>query len=120
MAKKPVARPSKKAKPTGASSYDRIYAAIRKIPRGRVCTYGAIARLAGLPRQARLVGYALHAHGGMTTLPWHRVINSQGKLSLEAAGRSSGLTQRLRLEAEGVTVNAAGRVSLAKYGWKLT
>jgi len=124
VAKKPVARPSRKPATTAAtraaSSYDRIYAAIRKIPRGRVCTYGAIARLAGLPRQARLVGYALHAHGSMTTLPWHRVINSQGKLSLEAAGRSSGLTQRLRLEAEGVTVNAAGRVSLAKYGWKLT
>jgi len=54
-----------------------------------------------------------------SALPWHRVINAQGKLSLEIAGSSSGLTQRLRLENEGVRVDAAGRVSLAKYGWRV-
>jgi methylated-DNA-protein-cysteine methyltransferase-like protein len=101
-------------------SYDRIYAAVRKIPRGRVCTYGAIARLAGLPRHARLVGYALHALPPGTRLPWHRVINAQGKLSLARAGRSSGITQRLLLEREGVRVDAANRVSLARFGWKVT
>jgi methylated-DNA-protein-cysteine methyltransferase-like protein len=84
-----------------------------------VTTYGAIARLAGLAGQARLVGYALSALRTGTTLPWHRVINAQGKLSLEQAGSSSGVTQRLRLEREGVTVDAAGRVSLARFGWRV-
>lgn len=101
------------------SSYERIYAAVRKVPYGRVTTYGAIARIAGLDRQARLVGYALSALHTGTTLPWHRVINAQGKLSLELAGSSSGLTQRLRLEKEGVRVDAAGRVSLEQFGWRV-
>lgn len=92
---------------------------MRKVPHGRVTTYGAIARIAGLDRQARLVGYALSALHPGSALPWHRVINAQGKLSLELAGSSSGLTQRLRLEKEGVRVDAAGRVSLAQYGWRV-
>ena len=79
-----------------------------------------VARLAGLSGQARLVGYALAALRDGTAVPWHRVINAQGKLSLERAGASSGTTQRLRLAREGVTVDAAGRVSLARFGWKLT
>ncbi len=102
------------------SSYDRIYRVIMRIPRGRVTTYGTVARLAGLPGQPRLVGYALHSMGSAgAMLPWHRVINAQGKLSLEEAGASSGLTQRLRLQEEGVVVNAAGRVDLARYGWEI-
>jgi methylated-DNA-protein-cysteine methyltransferase-like protein len=100
-------------------SYARIYAAIRKIPRGRVTTYGTIARLAGLPGQARLVGYALHALTSTSPMPWHRVINAQGKLSLVRDGKSSGITQRLLLEREGVRVAAGSRVSLKQYGWKL-
>ncbi len=99
------------------TSYERIYAVVRKIPRGRVATYGDVARIAGLPRQARLVGYALHALTSGTTLPWHRVINAQGKLSLARDGKSSGVTQRLRLEGEGVRVNAGGRVALERYRW---
>jgi methylated-DNA-protein-cysteine methyltransferase-like protein len=102
------------------SSYERIYRAVRKVPRGKVTTYGAIARMAGLPRQARLVGYALSALHDGSSLPWHRVINAQGRLSLERAGRASGVTQRLRLEREGVKVDAAGRVSLVRFGWRLT
>jgi methylated-DNA-protein-cysteine methyltransferase-like protein len=105
--------------PRAASSYDKIYAAVRKIPRGRVATYGSIARLAGLPRQARLVGYALHALPPGSSLPWHRVINAQGKLSLARVNGAAGITQRLLLEREGVRVDAANRVSLARYGWKL-
>lgn len=102
-----------------ASSYDRVYAIVRKIPRGRVTTYGSVARLAGLEGQARLVGYALSALRDGTGVPWHRVINAQGKLSLERAASSAGLTQRLRLQREGVTVDAAGRVSLARFGWRV-
>lgn len=101
------------------NSYDRIYAVVRKIPRGRVTTYGTVARLAGLGGQARLVGYALSALPDGTGVPWHRVINAQGRLSLQRAASSAGLTQLMRLEREGVRVDAAGRVSLAKFGWRI-
>jgi len=102
------------------SSHKRIYAVVRRIPRGRVTTYGTVACLAGFPGQARLVGYALSALPTGTAVPWHRVINAQGRLSLEQAASSSGLTQRLRLESEGVHVDGAGRVSLALHGWRLS
>ncbi len=101
------------------NSYERIYAVVRKIPRGRVTTYGTVARLAGLGGQARLVGYALSALRDGTGVPWHRVINAQGRLSLQRAASSAGLTQVMRLEREGVRVDAAGRVSLAKFGWHI-
>ena len=104
---------------TGSSSYQRIYAAVRRIPRGRVSTYGAIARVAGLAGQARQVGYALSALPAGTTVPWHRVINAQGLLSLERSASGAGITQRLRLVREGVVVDAAGRVSLEKFGWRV-
>jgi methylated-DNA-protein-cysteine methyltransferase-like protein len=103
----------------GGSSYDRIYAVVRKIPRGRVTTYGTVARLAGLGRQARLVGYALSALRDGTGVPWHRVINAQGRLSLERAASSAGITQLMRLRREGVRVDASGRVSLITFGWRV-
>jgi methylated-DNA-protein-cysteine methyltransferase-like protein len=84
-----------------------------------VSTYGAIARLAGLPRQARLVGYALHALRPDSTVPWHRVINAAGRIALgDVSG--SATTQRLRLVAEGVDVAAGGRISLKRFGWPAT
>lgn len=101
-------------------THERIFAVVRSIPKGRVTTYGTVARLAGFAGQARLVGYALSALPIGTSVPWHRVINAQGKLSLEQNGSSSGITQRLRLEREGVNVDAAGRVALATFGWKLS
>jgi len=85
-----------------------------------VASYGQIARHAGFPHHARLVGYALHKLPNSSAIPWHRVVNARGELSLARAGRASGLTQRLRLEQEGVTVNAAFRVSMAKFGWRPT
>jgi methylated-DNA-protein-cysteine methyltransferase-like protein len=84
-----------------------------------VTTYGTVARLAKLDGQARLVGYALSNLRDGTTVPWHRVINAQGRLSLERAASSSGLTQHIRLGREGVTVDAAGRVSLVRFGWRV-
>jgi methylated-DNA-protein-cysteine methyltransferase-like protein len=102
-----------------SSSYDRIYAVVRKIPRGRVTTYGTVARLAGLDGQARLVGYALSALRDGTGVPWHRVINAQGRLSLDRAASSAGVTQFMRLAREGVRADAAGRISLAKFGWRV-
>jgi methylated-DNA-protein-cysteine methyltransferase-like protein len=103
---------------SGVSSYQRIYAAVRRIPRGRVSTYGAIARVAGLAGHARQVGYALSALPAGTSVPWHRVINAQGRLSLERSATGAGITQRVRLVGEGVVVDAGGRVSLEKFEWR--
>ncbi len=83
-----------------------------------MASYGHIARLAGFPRHARLVGYALHKLPNSSPVPWHRVVNAKGELSLVRAGRASGLEQSLRLEREGVRVNAAFRVSLTRFGWR--
>jgi len=101
-----------------SDSYGRIYAVVRRIPRGRVATYGQVALLAGLPRQPRLVGYAMHALPNGTDLPWHRVINAQGRVSARAGNDAGSLRQRVLLEAEGVQFDAAGRVSLVRHGWK--
>lgn len=99
-----------------SSSYTKIYAVVRRIPRGRVATYGQVAALAGLPDHARLVGYALHAVSEGATIPWHRVINAQGRISIRGSA-SASVTQRLRLEQEGVRF-AGARVKLDVYGWK--
>ena len=98
------------------SAYERIYAAVRRIPKGRVCTYGRVAALAGNPGAARQVGYALHALPEGTSVPWHRVINAEGRISLRRGGGAE-LEQRFRLEAEGVDFDQAGRVSLERFGW---
>jgi len=97
-------------------AYARIYAVVRKIPRGRVATYGQIAALAGLKGHARQVGYALHALKPFTGVPWQRVINAQGRISLRLT--TGGLSQRMLLENEGVVFDAGGRVSLRKFGWR--
>lgn len=95
--------------------YERIWAAIRKIPRGRVATYGQIARVAGMEGQPRLVGYALHALPEGFRVPWHRVINSKGSISLIGP---SGRRQRRLLEDEKVIFSPAGKVNLRLYQWK--
>jgi len=102
---------------TEPSTYNRIYAAARRIPRGRVSTYGWIAELAGIPGAARQVGYAMAALPPHTTVPWHRVINAQGRVSVRAGG-DPRLEQRFLLEAEGVAFDANGRVSLETFGWR--
>jgi methylated-DNA-protein-cysteine methyltransferase-like protein len=101
--------------PTG--TYQRIYSVVRRIPRGRVATYGQIAELAGVPGHARQVGYALHALPEGSAIPWHRVLNARGALSLR---RDSGgeISQRLRLEQEGVRFDAGGRVALKRVRWR--
>ena len=97
------------------SSYARIYRAVKRVPRGRVATYGQIAELAGLPGHARQVGYALHALAEDSVVPWHRVINARGQISLdELAAR----IQRALLEAEGVIFGPGGRVDLARYRYQ--
>jgi methylated-DNA-protein-cysteine methyltransferase related protein len=98
-------------------THGKIYAVVRRVPRGRVTTYGDVAVLAGMPGQARLVGYALHALPEHTSLPWHRVINAQGGISLGRAHPGGELVQRQRLEAEGLEFRPNGRVDLKKYRW---
>jgi methylated-DNA-protein-cysteine methyltransferase-like protein len=100
-----------------ASSYERIWRVVRRIPRGRVATYGQVALLAGLPRQARLVGYALHALPEAKEVPWQRVVNAQGRISARGLSEYEAL-QRKRLEREGVRFDAKGKIDLARFGWK--
>lgn len=96
--------------------YRRIYAVVAEIPRGRVATYGQVAALAGFPRGARQVGYALHRLPSDHDLPWHRVINAQGKVSPRSTPGWEGL-QRCLLEEEGVGFDGDGRVDLESYRW---
>ena len=97
--------------------YELIWTVVRKVPRGRVATYGQIAELAGLEGHARQVGYALHNLPAKSNVPWHRVVNAKGEISARTGGDSHEL-QRLLLEAEGVEFNAKGRMDLKRYRWK--
>ena len=99
------------------STYSLIYQTVRRIPYGRVATYGQVARLAGLPRQARLVGYALHSVTPDQKVPWHRVINARGEISA-LPDPDSRLNQRYLLESEGVVFDERDRVDLQQFGWK--
>lgn len=95
-------------------SYRRIYATITRIPAGRVASYGQIAQLAGLPGRARQVGYALHAIPEGTDLPWHRVVNARGEISLDG---DAAREQKRRLRREGVRFDARERIDLRAFGW---
>ena len=99
---------------SGSSLYERIYAVIRQIPAGQVSTYGLIARIVG-QGDARTVGYALAAVTEASGVPWQRVINSQGRISLRGAEGYG--EQRTLLEAEGIQFDAQGRVDLKRFGW---
>lgn len=95
----------------------RIWQVVAAIPVGRVSTYGAVASMAGLPRGARRVGKALRALPPDTRIPWHRVINARGRISLPPAS-ASGRLQRERLEEEGLEFDASGAVDLHCFGWQ--
>ncbi|MEE2665773.1 MAG: MGMT family protein [Myxococcota bacterium] len=100
-----------------AGSYSRIYRIVRRIPRGRVATYGQIARLAELPSNARQVGYALHALSEGSGVPWQRVVNHRGEVSARSfAGMER--VQRALLEAEGVEFDPRGRIDLTRSQWR--
>ena len=98
--------------------YERVHTLVRQIPPGNVVTYGQVAALLGSPRAARAVGYALRFLPVGTDVPWHRVINHRGQISLRTPIESP-LLQRLLLEEEGVVFDAEGRVDLALYRWQL-
>jgi methylated-DNA-protein-cysteine methyltransferase-like protein len=102
------------------SFFRRIYAVVSRVPRGRVATYGQVARLAGLSGQARLVGYALAALPDGSRLPWHRVVNARGEISLRSGGSPYDHVQRARLERERVRFDGRGRISLERFRWRPT
>jgi methylated-DNA-protein-cysteine methyltransferase related protein len=112
--RKPLAN-GRAAKPSGETSYDRIYRVVKQIPRGRVASYGEVARLAGLGGAARQVGYALHALPEASPVPWQRVVNVRGEIPPRASGYE--IPQRRLLEREGVRFDARGRIDLGRYGW---
>jgi len=94
--------------------YQRVYEIVARIPQGRVATYGQIARALGQPRSARVVGWAMRTCP--EDLPWHRVVNNEGRSSLPTPGRE---LQRALLADEGVLMDELGRVDLAQYLWDI-
>ncbi len=95
--------------------FNRIYEIVRQIPRGHVATYGQIAALAGNPRLARVVGYALHVNPDPDTIPCFRVVNRFGEVSKSFAFGGENMQIRL-LESEGIIVKD-GKIDLSVYGW---
>lgn len=99
------------------SKYSRIYAVVRRIPSGKVASYGQVAKLARLHRHARLVGYALFQLEEDTSIPWHRVVNAKGEISCSPAREQADRLQRVLLEAEGIVFNRQ-KIDLKQFGWK--
>ena len=97
------------------SVFERIYEVVKTIPVGRVATYGMVAMLAGNPRWARVVGYALHVNPAPGIIPCHRVVNRNGEVAPGFAF-GGGNRQRELLEAEGIVFDENGRVDLSIYG----
>jgi len=101
------------------SLYKKIYATVKRIPRGKVASYGQVARVAGLERHARMVGYALHAlsEDDIENVPWQRVINAQGHISIRSNPLAAKI-QRKILEQEGIVFDDRDKVDFKKFGWK--
>lgn len=115
----PVDRPPPPpvAAPGGAPTfYDRVYDFVRGVPLGTVVTYGQVALELGAPMAARAVGYALSNLPPGTDVPWWRVINASGAISLKGRGAAADL-QRDLLEREGVPFDRSGRTDLGRYRW---
>ena len=104
--------------PPMANFYEAAYTLVRKIPRGRVMSYGQVAAVLGQPRAARAVGYAMmHSTGVEPAVPWQRVVNRYGGIS---TGGETDRPERQRalLEAEGVAFRADGTIDMTRYGWE--
>lgn len=100
------------------SAYHQIYAIVCQIPRGQVATYGQIAALAGMPGQARLVGYALYRVAPHAGVPWHRVVNAKGKVSESPFRYGNDHLQRSLLEQEGIEFDSNGGIDLRRVLWQ--
>lgn len=99
------------------STFDKIYSVVSQIPKGKVATYGLVAKLAGNPRWARVVGYALHNNPDQSRIPCHRVVNREGKVAKAFVFGGENEQTRL-LISEGVEV-VDGKVDLEKYLWDM-
>jgi methylated-DNA-protein-cysteine methyltransferase-like protein len=99
------------------NDYERVYAVIKQIPKGRVATYGQIARLAGIPGQARRVGYALSALSDHRRVAWHRVVNAKGEISARSKPHFEQI-QRALLIREGIVFGMNGQIPLSRFQWK--
>ena len=109
---------SHKEIPSKAHFRERVYEAVKSVPAGWVTTYGDVAAAAGSPRAARQVGFAL---SGLSSdeakqIPWHRVINAQGRISLRG-DQTRGPLQKRRLQDEGIEFSASGRTDLSRFRW---
>lgn len=100
------------------TTFEKIYEVVKSIPEGKVATYGQVAFLAGNPRWARVVGYALHNNPQPGIIPCHRVVNREGKVSCSFAF-GGGETQRELLEKEGIVFETDGYIDLSKFGIEL-
>jgi methylated-DNA-protein-cysteine methyltransferase related protein len=100
------------------SKYQQIYAIVRKIPPGKVLTYGQVAELAGLYGKARLVGYALFQVELESDIPWQRVVNAKGEISYSIARCGGDYLQKTLLESEGIAFERSDRIDLKKYRWQ--
>jgi methylated-DNA-protein-cysteine methyltransferase-like protein len=100
-----------------SEKYEQIYAVVRRIPKGKVATYGQVATLAGYPGQARQVGYALNTLPDDLAIPWQRVINAKGQISPRANPIYEEIQQQI-LESESVCFDAHGRIDLVHYQWE--
>jgi methylated-DNA-protein-cysteine methyltransferase-like protein len=100
------------------SKRERILAVVRRVPRGRVATYGQVARLAGLNGHARLVGYALSALEEGSRVPWHRVVNARGRISIRGDGGHMAVVQRLLLGRERVRFDTGQAIDLDVFRWR--
>jgi methylated-DNA-protein-cysteine methyltransferase-like protein len=103
--------------PPTSDPYRRIYAVVRRVPRGRVATYGQVAALAGMPRHARQVGYALNRLPADSAVPWHRVVNAAGQISLRANCLGHEDLQAHLLRRERVRLEE-GKISLPRFQWR--
>ena len=100
-----------------SSFYIRAIEIIKKIPEGKVATYGQVAKYAGNPQGTRQIARILHSSSEKHELPWHRVINSKGKISLNPGDGYE--LQKMLLENEGIQFDENDRVDLSKFGWNI-
>lgn len=105
------------------TTFLRLWKVVARVPRGRVATYGQIARMAGLQRGARTVGWALRAIPDDARVlgrrvPWHRVINAEGAISPRGGAQGAEVRQAAALRREGVAVSRSGRIDLGRYLWR--
>ena len=99
------------------AGWGEVYDAVRRIPPGRVATYGQIAELAGRPGAARQVGFALASLASDSAVPWHRVVNARGEISARRGGAAFERIQADLLRREGVVFDGTGRIDLVRFRW---